>query len=77
MPQVNKQKEQNKLQAQALLDNPVFIQISEQLDTQYYQRWSDNMDEVQRHELWHQANAIREFLGMVKHLATQKVEYDH
>lgn len=68
---------QVKKHAEALLKNPVFIQISEEIDTQHYQRWADALDATKRDELWHKANAIRELLSMIKYLAEQRLDYEH
>lgn len=70
-------KAKQKKQAAELLKNPVFVQISEELDTQYYQRWSDTLDQVKRDELYNLANGVREVLRMIKYLAEQKLEYKH
>ena len=71
--------ELNKREAQALLDNRVFQQITEDLDTQYYQRWADNKKSTERDELWNQASAMRDLLGMIKYLANAQIdpEYGH
>jgi hypothetical protein len=66
-----------KVDAEKLLNNRVFLQICEELDTQYYKRWADNLDQIQREALWFQADAVREILRLVKSLATERVEYEH
>lgn len=67
---------QVKKDAEALLKNPVFNSICEDLDTQHYQRWAENLDREKRDELWLKANAIRELLHMIKYLAEQQIRME-
>ncbi len=67
---------QVKKDAEALLKNPVFRQITEDLDTQHYQRWAEQLKPAERDELWFKANAIRELLHMIKYLAEQQIRVE-
>ena len=72
MPQNNNIKDQK--HASDLLANPMLHDICEQLDTQYYQRWCDELDPAKREMIWNKANGIREVLGLIKHMAQGEID---
>lgn len=63
-----------RIEARRLLENKVFQDIAEQMDTQYYKQWADALDPVMRESLWNKANAIRDVLGQIKYMAAERAE---
>jgi hypothetical protein len=69
-------------EARRLLENRVFQDIAERLDEQYYKQWADATQSDVRNALWYQASAIRDVLGQIKYMATERAvaadpEYPH
>lgn len=52
-----------------LLENPVFQELSADLDQEIYAQWATESVKANREYLWFKSQAIREVLGQLKIMA--------